>query len=85
MPIYKKYASNKVTKGVMVAKVSEDGPASKANILLGDIITKIEDIEVKNVAEFRYYLYKNEPGDKVNITLMRKDKEIKTSIILGES
>ena len=74
-----------ITSGVIVFEATSDGPSAKAGIKKGDVITKIGDTEVKNVAELRYYLYKNNPNDTVKVTVIR-GKETKTfNVTLGES
>ncbi len=82
---YGKYIDYSVTSGVLVVKTSPDGPCAKGGIIAGDVITKIGDVKVNNVAELRYYLYKHDPGEKINITFKRMKNEYKTQITLGES
>ena len=74
-----------ITSGVIVFEASNDGPSGKAGIKKGDVITKIGNVEVKNVAELRYYLYKNKPNDKVDITIIRGTTEKVLKVTLGES
>ena len=54
-------------------------------VLKGDIIIQVGEYKVKNIAELRYYLYKYEPNEKVELKLVRDNKEETVSIILGES
>ncbi len=82
---YGKYIDYSVTSGVLVVKTSPDGPCAKGGIIAGDVITKIGDVKVNNVAELRYYLYKHDPGEKINITFKRMKNEYKIQITLGES
>lgn len=46
-------------KGVRIMSVIQDGPADQMGMKLGDIITKVNDIEVLNIRQFRAIL-KNE-------------------------
>ncbi len=71
--------------GVVVAEVVEDSPASKASLLKGDIICKVGDEEVTSVAELRYELYKNAPGDTIEISYVRNEKLNAVSIKLVAS
>ena len=50
---------NSIENGVIVFNVANDGPCAKAGVVKGDVITKIGDYEVKNVAELKYYLNTN--------------------------
>ena len=74
-----------VTSGVKVYSIVSDGPCDKAGIIEGDIIIKIGDYDVENVAQLRYYLFKYKPNDIVNINVKRGN-DIKTfKVTLGES
>ena len=58
---------NSVTSGVIVISTADNGPSNKAGLEKGDVIIGIEKYKVKSVAELRYYLYKYEPNDEVEI------------------
>lgn len=73
-----------ITSGVIVINPEKDGPADDAGIKKGDIIIKIEDNEISNVAELRYYLYKYNPGDTITLKVNRNSKEKTIKIKLGE-
>ncbi|MBQ9318258.1 MAG: serine protease, partial [Bacilli bacterium] len=45
-------------KGVLLEEVYEKELASIAGLTSGDVIVKINDIEVEDISDFRYYLYK---------------------------
>ena len=76
---------NSIENGVIVFNVANDGPCAKAGVVKGDVITKIGDYEVKNVAELKYYLFKYQPGETVDI-IIKRGSEIKAlKITLGES
>lgn len=62
-------------KGVFVAKVVEDGSADKAGMKDGDVILKIGNKEVNSVASLQEEIGKRRPGDKVSITIRKKDGE----------
>jgi serine protease Do len=71
------------TKGVLVAKVNDDGSAKKAGIKDGDVILKIGSKEVNSVAELQEEIGKRRPGDKVTLTIRGKsgDEEIKELVL----
>src|SRR5690606_7945539 len=58
--------------GVYVARVEEGSGASDAGLLEGDIITKIDNLEVHKFSELTGYLSSKRPGDKVQVTVDRK-------------
>lgn len=74
-----------ITSGVVVIEVSKDGPCYNSGLKKGDIITKIGEYNVKNVAELRYYLYKYKPNDKVNLVVNRDGKKEIIKVTLGTS
>lgn len=72
-----------VTEGVVISSVENGSPADKSGLKRGDIIQAIKDNKTNNIAEFRYYLYKNEPGEKVEITIYRDGKQQKVEVTLS--
>ncbi len=76
----------KVKDGVVIAKVVEGAPAETSGLEKGDVIVKINDDDVTNIATFRYYLYKYEPNTKVKLTVYRGGdiKEIEVQINTSE-
>ncbi len=74
-----------ITSGVIVVSVEDKGPSDKAGIEKGDVIVKIGKYNVKNVAELRYYLYKHEPNDKVDLEVIRGATKTTLKITLGAS
>ena len=63
-----------ITDGIVVVEVVNNSPASKAGLKSGDVIVKVDNKDIKNISEFRYYLYKHNVGDEVNITVYRNGK-----------
>ena len=80
-----KFAEEKSLKnlsGIYVNGLTENGSAEKAGVELGDVITKIENFEINNVAALQEQVSKYRPGDKINVTLIRNGKEITLPVIL---
>ena len=69
--------------GAYVASVVEDGPAAKAGIEKGDVITKLGDEEITSADGLIIALRSHEVGEKVEITLMRGKDEKKVTVELG--
>ena len=57
------------TKGVYIARVSENGGAEKAGLKDGDVILKVGTKTVNSVASLQEEVGKRRPGDMVNITI----------------
>jgi Do/DeqQ family serine protease len=60
--------------GVYVNKVNENSAASEAGLQKGDVITKINDTDVTNVAELQDLVARHRPGDKIDVTFKREGK-----------
>lgn len=60
--------------GVYIGRVSEGGAADEAGLAKGDIVIKINDAEVKNVAELQDMVARHRPGDKIDVTFKRDGK-----------
>lgn len=43
----------------------------------GDIIIKVGDMEIKDIYDYMKSLSKYNKGDKTELTILRKDKEVK--------
>ena len=69
--------------GAYVASVVEDGPAAKAGIQEGDVITKLDDDEITSADGLIIALRSHEVGEKVEITLMRGKEEKKVTVELA--
>lgn len=72
-----------VQKGIYVAQISLDSPAYKTGLKVGDIITKIDDLELNKMCDLRCYIYTKAPGDEVNLTIYRNKKELQLKVKLG--
>lgn len=61
-------------KGVKVLEVDEDGNAAKAGIKEGDVITRINDKEIKTVDEVSREVRQNRDKPSFNFQVQRKNK-----------
>jgi len=69
-------------EGVYVANVLEKGAAKTAGIKEGDIIIAIENVKVKSLAEMQEQIGRYRPGDIVQVTVLRSDKEMNFQVEL---
>ncbi len=65
----------KVTRGIYVARVNENGAAESAGVKEGDVIVKLGDKNVSTTSELQELVARNRPGDKINVTVNRDGKE----------
>ncbi len=70
-----------IEEGVVIISVEEGSP-SASKLQEGDIITKINNTKISNVAFLRYELYKHKVGDTIDVTYIRNGKEAKATIKL---
>ncbi|MDH4058493.1 MAG: S1C family serine protease, partial [Cyclobacteriaceae bacterium] len=68
--------------GVLLETLDKEGPAMKAGLQLGDVITKINSVEVNSQSAYEEELAYRYPGDKINITYQRDNKTFSTSLTL---
>jgi len=70
--------------GVLVAEIVEDSPAEKAGLKAGDVITKIEDREVKNYHDLIRGLNYFDPNDEVEVFFVRNKSKESADVKLAE-
>ena len=73
----------KLDSGIYVDSVSMDGPVYSSGIISGDIITKIDGLEINKMSDLRKYIYSKKPGDTVKLTVHRKFKDYDVNVKLG--
>jgi serine protease Do len=77
--INSKFAEQKslsVLKGAYVNGLTTNGAAENSGVKIGDIITSVEGNKVNSVSELQEQVSKYRPGDKVNVTVIRNNKEV---------
>ena len=76
--------NSNIESGVVVVEISKDSGAAKSDLRKGDVIVKINDESIKNVAYLRYELYKYDIGETITLTYLREGKERTTKVTLTE-
>ena len=71
--------------GIVVINADENSAAGKAGLEKGDVIVKLNDDEVTDIAYLKYLLYKYNVGDKVKITYIRGNKTNTVEATLTEN
>ncbi len=62
-------------EGLKVLSVSDNRPAKRAGIEDGDVIIRINDMEVKEIQTYMEALGRLSEGDRANVTVMREENE----------
>lgn len=74
--------------GTYIKEIEMDSPAMMAGIQSGDVITKIENIDITYYNELLNILYNAQPEDELTITLMRQGmdayQEMKVVVTLAK-
>lgn len=72
-----------LSKGIYVADILKRGAADNTELKVGDIITKIDKIELNTMNDLRKYIYSKKVGDEVVLDVLRGkiNKEISIKLI----
>jgi serine protease Do len=74
----------KRAEGALVAEPQPNGPAAKAGIVAGDVITAVNGTPVKDARDLARQIGSIAPGTTVRLTVWRKGEEKTFSMALGE-
>ncbi len=70
--------------GIYVVQVTADSPAARYGIREKDILLEIDGVKLDKMCDLRCYIYSKQPGDTVQIKLLRNKVEINLSVVLGK-
>lgn len=71
---YKLATTGKDFRGVVLSELEKEGAARNSGLELGDIITKVDAVEVNSKSEMEEELSYHYPGDKITMTYLREGK-----------
>jgi len=74
----------KDTTGVLISGVLEGGPADKAGMKPGDVLTQVNDQKVGDVVALLNRIAQTNPGDEAKVALLRKGKPMTLKIQVGK-
>jgi membrane-associated protease RseP (regulator of RpoE activity) len=72
------------SSGALVVVVDPDGPADKAGIRQGDVITSIGGTTVNGMTDVVGFIAKSSPGDSVSVTVDRDGQTLTYQVILAQ-
>ncbi len=78
-------AGLKEIHGAMVGGFTEDSPAKEAGMSQGDVIVAVEGQPVDRVATLQRIIRNHQPGETVNLTVMRYGKEMTFHVKLDQA
>ncbi|MGI8404809.1 MAG: S1C family serine protease [Thermomicrobiales bacterium] len=73
-----------VNYGVYVVQVAPGSPAADAKIQRGDVILSIDGKKLDENNSFTEVLFAYKPGDKVDVVILRNNKQMTVTVTLGE-
>ncbi|BBO18306.1 periplasmic serine protease, Do/DeqQ family [Candidatus Brocadia pituitae] len=73
------------SRGIKVSSIEPGSPAGKAQIKVGDYITKIDSKEILDVLDFEKSILKKNAGDKLFIHINRDGREFKVGVKLEKA
>ena len=72
-----------VTSGVFINYVEPDSAADKAGLKMGDVITKVDDTDIKSVEDLNLAKKKYSAGDTATLEVYRPDGSVTVEITWG--
>jgi len=72
------------TKGALVSEMEANGPAARAGIKAGDVITAVNGTAIGHAEDLPRTIAKNAPGTKVNVTVFRAGKSQEVAVTLDK-
>jgi hypothetical protein len=70
--------------GVRVSGVRPGSPADRAGVRSGDVLVRFAGIDVKTLQDFSFALRGKRPGDRVEVVILRGDREQRLEALLEE-
>lgn len=70
--------------GALVGEVTDSGPAGRAGLKRGDVITAIEDTQVESSGDLLGALREYRPGDRAQLTVASNGEERQVELTLSE-
>jgi len=74
----------KIDYGVLVIKVFENSPAQKAGIKVGDIILRLDGVDIENASKLKYLISQLKPDKKVRLEILRNGKPVFITVHIEE-
>ncbi len=74
----------KDSKGAIVSQVVPDGPAAKAGLKAGDVITAIDGTKVNSSEDLTLDVISHSPGSSVSLDVVRNSRPMKVTVNLAQ-
>jgi len=70
--------------GAVITQVEPNAPGAKAGLRVGDVITKVDGHEVSDAGELQVEIGQKQPGEKVELQVMRDGKNLTLPVTVEE-
>ena len=71
-------------QGVIISSITENSPAEKAGINVGDVVMSLGNTEINNSKDFSRLIAESKIGENISLILLRNGKVITQSITIEE-
>ncbi|MBF0451860.1 MAG: PDZ domain-containing protein [Candidatus Magnetomorum sp.] len=71
-------------KGVIISHVTPSSPASVSGLKTGDVIRRFDGTRIRDVKQLQGFILKGQPGQQVQLTVLRNDNFTTIPIVLGQ-
>jgi len=85
VPINSKMAAERglnEIEGVYIDDIEEGSGASESELRAGDIIRKVDNVEIRRFADLTGYVNTKRPGDRVQVTVDRNGRNLSTRVTI---
>lgn len=72
------------TEGVVIGNIVVNGPADKAKLDRGDVITHVNNNKVRNFRETLNMISRHKPGEQIELSIIRSGKKLKQKVTVSE-
>jgi S1-C subfamily serine protease len=83
-PVLAEQNNLSIDRGALIVDVTSNGPAAQAGLKPGDVIMRVDNKEVNDVASLGDVLLSKKPGDVVPVQVHRGNQQLTVNVELGE-
>lgn len=69
-----------ITEGVFISAVDKDGAADRAGLQMGDVITKVDEHDIRSMADLTIVKKQYSAGDTVTLTVYRQGETVEAQL-----
>ncbi len=79
-----KFFNLKEKEGALISQVYAGSPAEKAGLKVGDVVTEVDGVKIKNSQDVVREVLKKKVGQKVNFVVLREGKRLEISVTTAQ-